>query len=40
VTLRPQITLKQFEQQLPLSYYYVNTSQKIVDDDFSKVMVE
>jgi len=40
VMLYPQTTIKLFEQQLQLSYYYVDTSQKIIDHDYSSILVE
>jgi hypothetical protein len=40
VMLYPQTTIKSFEQQLQLSYYYVDTSQKIIDNNYSRIFVE
>jgi len=40
VVFSPQSTVKLFTQQLQLSYYYVDTSQKIIDNDYSRVFVE
>lgn len=37
--LDPQIIVKTFEQQIPLTYYYVNTSQKIDEDNLFSVNV-
>ena len=40
VLFTPQSTVKLFTQQLQLSYYYVDTSQKIIDNDYSSIFVE
>ena len=40
IIMDPQITVKKFEQQFPLSYYFVDTSQTIIDNDLSKATVE
>ena len=40
IKLENQVVCKSFEQQLPLSYYYVDTSQEIRQDDYSMVVVE
>lgn len=38
--MNPQIIVKQFDQQLPLTYYFVDTSQKFIENNFSTVTVE
>jgi len=40
IVLQPQIIIKSFEQQLPLSYYYIDTKQKLDIDNLDKVYVE
>jgi len=40
VMFSPQSTVKLFTQQLQLSYYYVDTSQKIIEKDYSSIFVE
>lgn len=40
LVVHPSIVLQNFDQQFSLEYYYIDTSQKVVDDDYSTIIVE
>ena len=37
---KPQVIVKSFEQQIPLTYYYIDTSSDISEDNLDSVMVK
>ena len=39
-TLSPQMVVKDYAQQFPLSYHYVDTNQDINKDDLNSIKIE